>query len=235
MPETAMGTDTLSVYRAGVTWFVGLSGAAVGGAFLNFDKIATAPWLIRVIFFGAAVAFGISMACGIQYFFWLNYAGNQIEKRTQIDNALASLTASQAEKDRATLARLPVVEEIRKAWEEIPSWHKRTGRAFDTGMGMAGLLLLAGVIWGAPPKTDSSSAGVQNFLTNPPEPQSTNLYEVVQSAVHATRHGREAHTFLLDKRTGAIWQMKCTKNSDEVEFHRIHRSGFDGKADDPLP
>jgi hypothetical protein len=235
MLDTATGSDTLSVYRAGVVWFVGLSGAAVGGAFLNFDKIATAPFLIRLIFFSAALAFGISMACGIQYIFWLNYAGNQIEKRTQIDNVLATSNASQAEKDRATLARPPVVEEIRKAWEEIPPWHKRMGRAFDFGIGFAGLLLLAGVIWGAPPKADSSSASVQNFLTNPPEPQSTNRYEVVQSAVHATRHGREAHTFLLDKRTGAIWQMKCTKNSDEVEFHRIHRSGFDGKADEPLP
>jgi hypothetical protein len=235
MPDAATGTDTLSVYRAGVTWLVGLSGAAVGGAFLNFDKVAPAPWPIRLIFFLAALAFGISVACGIQYFFWLNYAGNQIEKRARIDNALASATASQQEKDRATAARPEVVEEIRKAWEEIPSWHERTGRAFDTGMGVAGLLLLAGVIWGAPPKTDSSAGGIQNFLTNPSEPPSANPYEVVLSAVHATPHGKEAHTFLLDKKTGAIWQMKCAKNSDDVEFHRIHRFGFDGKAEDPQP
>jgi len=63
---------------------VGLSGAAVGGAFLNFDKVAPAPWPVRLIFFLSALAFGISIACGIQYFFWLNYAGNQSEKRTQL-------------------------------------------------------------------------------------------------------------------------------------------------------
>src|SRR5882724_3322901 len=154
MPDAATGTDTLSAYRAGITWLVGLSGAAVGGAFLNFDKVAPAPWPVRLIFFLSALAFGISIACGIQYFFWLNYAGNQSEKRTQIDNVLASSTASQTDKDRATTARPAVVEEIRKAWQEIPSWHERTGRAFDTGMGVAGLLLLAGVIWGGPPKTE---------------------------------------------------------------------------------
>lgn len=235
MPDAMTGTDTLSVYRAGVTWLVGLSSAAVGGAFLNFDKVASAPWPIRLLFFFAALAFGISVACGIQYFFWLNYAGNQIEKRTQIDHIVASATAPQLDKDRATAARPAVVEEIRKAWQEISSWHGRTGRAFDVGMGAAGLLLLTGVIWGAPPKPDSNGAGIQNFLTNPSEPQPGNLYEVVQSAVHATRHGREAHTFLLNKKTGAIWQMKCTKNSDEVEFHRIHRFGFTGNTEDPQP
>jgi hypothetical protein len=235
MPDAPTGTDTLSVYRAGVTWLVGLSSAAVGGAFLNFDKVAIAPWPIRLIFFLAALAFGISVACGIQYFFWLNYTGNQIEKRTEIDNVLASATAPQAKKDGATADRPAVVHEIQKAWHEIESWHWRTGRAFDVGMGAAGLLLLAGVIWGAPPKTETGAAGIQNFLMNPSELQSTNPYEVVQSAMHATRHGREAHTFLLDRKMGAIWQMRCKKDSDVVEFHRVHRYDFDGKAEDPKP
>jgi hypothetical protein len=147
---------------------------------------------------------------------------------------LASSTASQTDKDRATEARPAVVEEIRKAWQEIPPWHERTGRAFDIGMGVAGLLLLAGVIWGGPPKTESTAAGIQNILTNPPELPAGG-YEIVQSAKHATRHGKEAHTFLLDKKTGAIWQMKCAKNSDDVEFHRVHRFGFDGNAEDLQP
>jgi hypothetical protein len=233
MPEAATGTDTLSVYRAGVTWLVGLSAAAVGGAFANFDKVATAPWQVRGIFFLAALSFGISVGSGIQYFFWLNYGGNQIEKRTQIDNVLANPNAVQVDKDRATAARPGVVEEIRKAWEEIPSWHKRTGRAFDVGMGAAGLLLLAGLIWGGPPKTDTTAAGLQTILTNPPD--SPAAFEIVLSAVHETRHGKEAHTFLLDKKTGAIWQMKCAKNSDDVEFHRVQRLGFDGKAENPTP
>jgi len=82
---------------------------------------------------------------------------------------------------------------------------------------------------GGPPKTESTAAGIQNILTNLPEAPAAG-YEIVQSALHATRQGKEAHTFLLDKKTGSIWQMKCTKTSDDVEFHRVHRFGFDGKA-----
>ncbi len=73
------------------------------------------------------------------------------------------------------------------------------------------------------------AGGVQNFLANPAE-ASPSGYEIVQSAVHATRHGKEAHTFLLDKKTGAVWQMICQPKSDVVEFQRVRRIGLDEKS-----
>jgi hypothetical protein len=227
-------TDTISVYRAGAVWIVGLSGAAVAGAFLNFDKIATAPLPVRIIFFAAAAAFAVSVAFGIEYYFWLNYAANQMDARKQRDAIIADPNAENEKKELAKQSKAEVQQKVTKAFQQIDVWQKRTRIFFYAGLGIASLLLLIGALGGAPPKTDATTAGIQNILTNPPEAPAAG-YEIVQSAQHATRHGKEAHTFLLDKKTGAIWQMKCTKNSDDVEFHRVHRFGFDGKAEDPQP
>jgi hypothetical protein len=68
----------------------------------------------------------------------------------------------------------------------------------------------------------------QQAAAVPPSPP----YDIVQSAVHTTRHERKAHTFLVNKDSGEVWQMLCHKNDDQVEFHKIHRYGFDGKPDD---
>ena len=227
-------TDTISVYRAGAVWIVGLSGAAVAGAFLNFDKVATALLPVRIIFFAAAAAFGLSVAFGIEYYFWLNYAANQMDARKQRDAIIADPHAENPTKEKAKESKAEIQQKVTKAFEQIDVWQRRTRKSFYAGLGIAALLLLIGALGGAPPKTDATAGGIQNFLTNPPEAPAAG-YEVVQSAEHATRHGKEAHTFLLDKKTGAIWQMKCAKNSDDVEFHRVHRFGFDGKAEDPQP
>jgi|SRR6267142_19528 len=236
MPDQDAGgaADTISVYRAGAVWIVGLSGAAVAGAFVNFDKVAPAPLPVRIIFFLAAAAFGVSVAFGIEYYFWLNYAANQMDARKQRDAIIADPNAESGKKERAKESKATVQEKVTKAFQQIEVWQKRTRISFYVGLGIASLLLLIGALGGAPPKSDATAAGIQNILTNPSELPAGG-YEIVQSAEHATRHGKEAHTFLLDKKTGAIWQMKCTKNSDDVEFHRVHRFGFDGKAEDPQP
>lgn len=236
MPDQDAGgaTDTISVYRAGATWIVGLSGAAVAGAFLNFDKVATAPLLVRIIFFAAAAAFGVSVAFGIEYYFWLNYAANQMDARKQRDTIIADPNADNEKKGRAKESKAEVQQKVTKAFQQIDVWQKRTRISFYAGLGIASLLLLIGALGGAPPKTDATAPGIQNILASLPELPAAE-YEIVQSAQHATRHGKEAHTFLLEKKTGAIWQMKCAKNSDAVEFHRVHRFGFDDKAEDPQP
>src|SRR5712664_2667944 len=84
MPESATPNDTLSVYRAALTWLVGLSAAAVAGAFLNFDKVSSAPLLVRIVFFLAAAAFVLTTCFGVQYFFWLNHISNRLEARTAV-------------------------------------------------------------------------------------------------------------------------------------------------------
>jgi len=233
MPEPPAGNDTISVYRAAATWLVGLSAAAVGGAFLDFDKVASAPLYVRLAYFLTAVIFGFSIVFGIEHFYWLNYAGNQRERRMQIDAVLSDQNATAEDKEKARKAREQVIKNIDGAWTEIASWYKRTRGTFTAGMIGAALVLLLGVLEGSPPKADSG--GIQNVITNPAPNLDAPFYEIVNSAVHATRHGREAHTFLLDKKSGVAWQMKCKKGSDDVEFHRVHRLDFNGQPDDPAP
>lgn len=226
MPPQDSSKDTVSIYRAGASWLVGLSGAAVGGAFLNFDKVAPAPILIRFIFFFAAVAFGLAVCFGVQYFFWLNYAANQTELKNTIDRKVVDAETTAGEKAALGIRLGGVENEINNAWNQIRAFNFKTQRAFEVGMALAGLLLLAGTIGGAAcPKPAESGSQPQPTATNP-QP-----YEIVLSAVHRTRHGREAHTFLLNRNTGGVWQMVCRK-SDEVEFRRVHRVGFDGQPEE---
>jgi hypothetical protein len=57
-------------------------------------------------------------------------------------------------------------------------------------------------------------------------------FVVVQSAIHQTAHGREAHTFLLDQEKGALWIMICAKRGT-VEFRRVQIVNVSGGLEDP--
>jgi putative transposase len=212
------GTDTISSTRTTVTWIVGFAAAAVAEAFLNFEKVAATTFWVRLIYFLSAAGFGAAILCGIRYLNWLNYAANQDEKRMWADGRIDEKNTSEEDKAKSK-------EQRSESW-------KRMNRAMTFGIAFAALLLLAGVISGAPHLNPGTAGGVQNFLSNPPEPNVTE-YEIVQSAVRATWHGKEAHTFLSDKKTGAVWQMVCQPKSDVVEFQRVRRLGLDRSQSEP--
>jgi hypothetical protein len=226
------GTDTISSYRATVTWILGIAAAAVAGAFLNFDKLAATSFWVRLIYFLSAVGFGAAIVSGIQYVNWLNYAANQDEKRMWADGRIADETTSEDDKAKWKERRTEAWEKYAGAWNKMAWWHSWMNLAMIFGIAFAALLLFVGAIWGAPRPNSATAGGIQNFLSNSPEPSITE-YEIVQSAVHATRHGKEAHTFLLDKKTGAVWQMVCQPNSDVVEFQRVHRMELNEKHANP--
>jgi hypothetical protein len=226
------GTDTSSSTRATVTWIVGFAAAAVAGAFLNFEKVAATTFWVRLIYFLSAAGFGAAILCGIRYLNWLNYAANQDEKRMWADGRIDDKNTSEEDKAKWKEQRSESWKKYADAWLKMAAWHNRMNRAMTFGIAFAALLLLAGVIWGAPHLNPATAGGVQNFLSNPPEPNVTE-YEIVQSAVHATWHGKEAHTFLLDKKTGAVWQMVGQPKSDVVEFQRVRRLGLDRSQSEP--
>ncbi len=223
------GTDTISSYRATVTWIVGIASAAVAGAFLNFDKVAATGILVRLIYFLSAAGFGAAIVCGMRYLNWLNYAANQDEKRMWAEGRIAEKNISEDSKAKWEVQKTEAWKKYANAWVQMASWHSRMNWAMTFGIAFASLLLFTGVIWGAPRANPAAAGGVQNFLTNPAQAGPAE-YEIVQSAVHATRHGKEAHTFLLDKKTGAVWQMICEPKSDVVEFQRVRRIALDGKS-----
>jgi hypothetical protein len=226
------GTDTISSYRATVTWILGIAAAAVAGAFLNFDKVAATSFWVRLIYFLSTAGFGSAIVCGIQYVNWLNYAANQDEKRLWADGRIADTSTSEDDKAKWKERRTEAWKKYAGAWDKMALWHAWMNLAMIFGIACAAFLLFVGVIWGAPRPNPATVGGTQNFLSNPPEP-STTEYEILQSAVHATRHGKEAHTFLLDKKTGAVWQMVCQPNSDVVEFRRVRRIELNEKRADP--
>lgn len=203
----------------------------MAGAFLNFDKVAAASFWVRLIYFLSAAGFGVAIVCGIQYVNYLNYAANQDEKRMWADGRIADTSTSEDDKAKWKERRTEAWKKYAGAWDKMASWHAWMDLAMSFGIAFAVLLLFAGAIWGAPRPNPAAAGGIQNFLSNLREPNITE-YEIVQSAVHPTRHGKEAHTFLLDKKTGAVWQMVCQPNSDLVEFQRVRRMGLDGKHAD---
>ena len=156
--------DTLSNYRAGVTWLVGLSGAAVGGAFLNFDKVSAAPVWIRFLFAAAAVCFGVGVYSGVRYLFYLNSASNQSERAKFIEKALGEATA-EPEKEKRRAQAEQTNAKIDKAWERINSTHPWLMRSFGSGILLSLALLAIVVISGITSKT--GEAGTQNFISAP--------------------------------------------------------------------
>jgi hypothetical protein len=231
-PAPQSSRDTLSVYPPSVTWLVGLSGAAVGGAFLNFDKVSAAPWWVRLVFFLAVAAFSVAVYYGVHYIFYLNEVANQTERATLIVKALQGASAEQKEKLNSQAAQANAA--IDEAWDNVGDAHDYSIPAFGVGMTLSVVLLGLAMIAGPLPKP--GEAGTQNFISAPRDAASpaTPAFEITQSAIHATGHGREAHTFLLNKNSGEVWRMICRKR-DEVEFQRVHRVGFNGQPEDPVP
>src|SRR5882762_5658464 len=79
-----MKHGTISIYNEGVTWLVGLSAAAVGGAFLHYDALGGAPWYARLLFIVVTFFFLAAVGVGVHYAFWLYHVLNQQEREQKL-------------------------------------------------------------------------------------------------------------------------------------------------------
>jgi hypothetical protein len=73
--------------------------------------------------------------------------------------------------------------------------------------------------------TDGGYEIVNNVTGVPPSVSPKSLgsdgtYEILTSIVHANGHLSHSHTFLLNQRTGDVWEMKCRKGQT-VEFRTV--------------
>jgi hypothetical protein len=155
-----MKEGTISVYNEGVTWLVGLSAAAVGGAFLHYDALSGAPWYAKALFVAASLLFLATVYFGVHYAFWLYRMSNQRERREELREQLRTETIAKEEYEKELAA---INKQIAEAADEIGKHHRHVLWSFGCGIIYAALLLVLGV-FGA-----SAQAGHGGPPTNPPK------------------------------------------------------------------
>lgn len=155
-----MKNETFSVYNEGVTWVVGLSAAAAGGAFLQHDALSGAPPWARALFFLVVGCFLATVGVGVQYAFWLHYARNEQDReqllrerersQTETDDALAY--------DRELQA---IANNIKEARKHVASLHKYLHSLFSSGLVGAAILLGLALIPGVQTQTGGRRSAEQ--------------------------------------------------------------------------
>lgn len=219
-----------SGYSDGIKWTIGLSGAAVAGAFLHLDELSKQPTLTRWVLAIAVAGFAISIISGVNYLHWLMAADvaririPEIEKEQQ---ALGTPAPSDKEgvERVATLGRRhkKYGKKIERSYVVSPRWHVAYIVSFIVAAVLATIIFFGAIVRqvaqsdGQPPKSQCSG----NCPTVLPP---ANRYLVTYSALHQGRHGKEVHTFLLDQQTGQLWLMRCT-TSGTVEFQPVAVGG----------
>jgi hypothetical protein len=205
MPDVG---DAASGYAEGVKWLVGISGAAIGGAFTQYEQIWHQPLWVRGLLALDVVLFVISIWAGVNYLLWINAVRRAKERISEIDAERTALgdTATDAKKRDLDNNKKPSNAKLTEAAQQMPRWHKGYSRSFS-----AAVLIAAGILFIA----------IARPIPKPEAAESPQRFTIVLSAVHSTPHGSQAHTFLLDQKTGDLWQMSCDVQGNVVAFRRV--------------
>ena len=163
-----MKDGSISVYNEGVTWLVGLSAAAVGGAFLHYDALSGAPWYARALFVAASLLFLATVYFGVHYAFWLYSMSNQRERRQGLKDELLAGTIDKEEYSRE-LADIDT--KIADATQQIAKHHRHLFRFFGLGVIFAAVLLLVLAVCGASGQTANGGGPG----SKPPKPESSQV------------------------------------------------------------
>ncbi len=207
MPQEV--TDPISQASQGANWLVGLSGAAVGGALAKLDWVLKFPKWGKTGFLVASLFFMFSILVGVFYAFQL-YALKT--RKQKLDEERAKQAPVQADIDAAKV-------KVDLANKKVAKFHYLTMATFAFAcfatVGCLGAVLFQPA---APPPLKPASVA-------------QNSYVLANLPVHIGGRLSHSHTFLLNRQTGAVWQMTC-KKGNLVEFHRVLRTGLDGSPDD---
>lgn len=223
MPNTE-ATNTFSIYREGAKWLVSLAGAAVGGAFTQYEKVLPLPLWLKVLFFAAVLAFLLVVIAGVYQYYWFLYMSNQEERVKDLrpEQKQPQEQISSAEKRDPSDSPAP---------REIKILHRVLMYSFLIGVVFTAILSFA--VFRSTQSSPTTSGICALYIKNGCKENKADAQEftIALSAVHKTGHGKEAHTFLLNRTTGELWQMVC-KAPGQVEFRRIHKIGFNGAPED---
>jgi hypothetical protein len=112
-------------------------------------------------------------------------------------------------------------QEQKDATKEMPSWYLFFTVPFYAGVLIAVGVLCAGVVLPHRAADDAKTRPVAEPLR----------FAITQSAVHPTKNGREAHTFLLNQQTGELWQMICDRQGKFTAWQRVPRLDLKGNPE----
>lgn len=232
MADTPQAQDAAGSYLDAVKWMVGLSGAVVAGVFLHPELITQWPRWGRVYVAFVLSLFGVSIFSGVVYLLWITRARRRKEQIAEIDRELtgpAIISTARVEELRKQKEDLGEEEMESKKW--LPRWFKIFTGSFYLGA-ILGLIFFSVQIALASKSKDEDKDKYGKSVCNtqvtvPEHPR----FAVVQSAVHRTQHGMQAHTFLLDQQTGEVWQMICDQKGQVVVFERVKKEDLRGNLD----
>ena len=231
MPDSAQ--DSATTYMDAVKWLVGISSAVLAGVFLHPDLITRWSGWGRIYVAVVLSLFGVSIFSGVVYLLWIARARRRKELLAEIERErtapVVTPDALRAEELRKQKADLDTEEKLSK--KLLPRWYMLFTWAFY-GAAVLGLILFCVQIALAhKPEDDCKDKCKKVDACCKTAPPDVPRFTVVQSAVHKTAHGMQAHTFLLDQQTGAVWQMICDQKGAIVAFQRVRRLDLDGRPE----
>jgi hypothetical protein len=211
--------DSIAGYVDGVKWIVGLSGAVLAGVFLHPEQLDGRHPLMRPAVAVILGLFVVSMIGGVVYLLWLLRIKRVKESIKEINEELAAPIVIPNPARRAWLEceKKKLEAERDGSGKETGQWFNVLLWPFSIGALAVGVIFCLSVMWPKKPVVvDKPVAPVPLHFT------------VVQSAVHKTGHGMQAHTFLLNQQTGEMWQMVCDQKGEVVGFRRVRKFDTNG-------
>ena len=224
-------SNPTGAYGEGVKWILAIAAAAIAGAFLHLKEIEEQNIWTQALLALALALFVYSIWTGMYYLLWLNLVPVAFERRKANREELKLLETPTGDGKKEEpddqikeLNRLidHDTETIKLSGNAKRAWHKHYTYSFSAALTFATLGLLLSIFLNAiaPKAKAKDRADATGSKRAHVAKGAGTSYNVVYSAVHATRNGREAHTFLLNGKTGELWQMMCDSNG-RVAFHKV--------------
>jgi hypothetical protein len=198
--------DSISAFRDGANWLVGLSAGAVTAALAYYDKLGAAPLAVRVTVVATVAIFLLSILFGVMYSFHLNSCMNARQRRREYHEKLQA-DPGNTESANWREKRDAADNQLKECQASVNFHHYASLTTFAVGLLGAASVLGIGLVFGPISKVETQAA--------------TNRFYVTSGLMHSVR-GKHSHIILIDQMSGETWDLQCSKDG-QVEFRRIIR------------
>jgi hypothetical protein len=220
--KSTNSADAAASYVDLAKWIVGLCAAVFAGFFLHPEHITEWPGRARWSLAVVLLLLGVSIISGVLYPFWLSWMRRQREKLDEVEREL-SITSDPSRREELTERTAKLKNNIEKEGPARTNlWYNVFVYSFCVAAFLGVIGFCASMVM-SPKKPDAPKPPVA--VVDPLR------FTIVQSAVHKTKFGMQAHTFLLNRQTGEMWQMVCDAQGKEVAFQRVARRDLNGNPE----